>query len=537
MSRKRVFLLTGATLAVYRKQAKELVRSYVFENNQAGLQEFVTYLNEDPWTPVCFLVDFMEEEFRVESIPHVFGSDRRALVMNRERRLFRNTPYRHTVLQNREIGGRRDDNILFAAVTHPEVVQRWLHPIAERKIPLIGLYSLSILSKRLLRYIEAIPGTGISDHVLLVHCNADGGLRQSFFYRQHLKVSRLAAVPRFGEDDAVFGYIPGEVENIRRYLGSLRLLPSEHPLEVYFLGRTRMWTQLERQVINSPNIRYHFVDIKKVGAEIGILGGLDTPYADPLFVGILLRSVPANHYAPPNEIRYFRSAQIRMAMYAVGLVLLTMGIVLGMLQLSDILIIRQKTTVLARQAQAYEDHYAHTSANSPGVSVDGSTLKAAVETAVTLRESKTTPYRMLLVLSEVLDRKSDLEIEEIEWSVSADPDFSVGTHAIPQDKPEIGMGSSPASPMPSSDKTLGDTYQITSIKGRIAAFSGDYRRAIILVEDLAKALSQIDMVEDVRIIRRPLNIGSEETLTGKAGVAPGSANFVLRTVVRNQRLQ
>jgi len=546
MSKKRVFLLTGATLAVYGRRDGKLVRLQAFRNDPGGLREFAKYLDEDPWTPIRFLVDLVEEEFRLETIPHVFGSDRRALVVNRARRLFHDTPYWHTVFQGRESGGRRDDQVLFAAVSHPAVLECWLDPIARRKIPLIGIYSLAILSKRLLPHIGA-PTAKISDTVLLVHCNADGGLRQSFFYRQHLKVSRIAMAPQIGgtDDEAVAAYIPGEVENIRRYLDGLGLLPSDRPLEVYFLGNAGILRYPERQITDAPNLHYHFLDMAKVDIGIDSSDELDGLHADALFAGILLRSTLAdytpthhilgNHYAPPSDLRDFQSTRIRLAIYAFAVVLLGMGIVGGMFPLSEILVIEQRTAALTKQADIYEDRYARFRSNSPKGSADGPTLRAVVETAMALQRSKTTPYGMLSALGEVLDRKTDLEIEEIEWSASADPNASVDAHGAP----ERGSGTrakpirtKPVSPKPrpGSDKMGVNRYQIALIKGRVAAFSGDYRAANRLVEDFAKALSRIEAMEEVRIIKRPLNISSGETLVGKTG-AVGNAHFVLRVVL------
>lgn len=534
MPRKRVFLLMGAALSVYRQQAGSLVRTHAFQNNRAGLQEFVNYLEEDPETPVCFLLDIVEEEFQLETIPHVFGSDRRALVKNRQRRLFRDTPYRYTVFQDREIHGRRDDNVLFAAVARPATLQCWLDPVARCKIPLVGIYSLPILSKKLLPYIDigktktprdAARKQGLSDYVLLVHCNAIG-LRQSFFYRQHLKVSRLAAALR--PDDGAFSSFPEEVENIRHYLDTLRLLPPDQPLDVYLLGNAKTSMRLEPQTTGLPNTRYHLVDLAEIGAKIGVADDPTASSADAIFAGILLRSTPANHYAPPSDTRHFRSARIRMATYALGLALLIITIILGAFQLSELLIIRQKTDILAKRARIHEDRYARRATDSPAFPIDGPTLKAVVETAMTLQESRTTPYPALFALSEVLGKRN-LEIEEIQWSVSADS--SLGAHATPEARARPGSTPSKPSPM----EAIVNTYQIALIKGRIVAFS-DYRSALLSVEDFASALSRVDAVEDVRIIERPLNISSEETITGKAdaALAPGSANFVLKAVFRNK---
>nr|VFK26472.1 MAG: hypothetical protein BECKMB1821I_GA0114274_100110 [Candidatus Kentron sp. MB]VFK74573.1 MAG: hypothetical protein BECKMB1821H_GA0114242_100664 [Candidatus Kentron sp. MB] len=524
ISTKRIFLLTGDTLAVYQRQAGNLVRPHVFPNNSTGLREFQNYLNEDPWTPIRFLIDVMDEEFRVETIPHVFGTDRHALVANRQRRLFRDCPYQHAVFQGRETGGRRDDTVLFSAITNPERLQDWLQPIAQRKIPLAGIHSLPILSKKLLSHL--FSASVIPDYVLLIHYNIDSQLRQSFFHRQHLKVSRLAMMPRTEDPNDTIFTVQMEVENIRRYLIGLRLLPLEHPLDVYFPGNAKALIHLSQQATDAPNVRYHVTDIGKLDIGIKISDELRGHSTDPIFAGILIRSTFSNHYAPPIDTRHFRTARLRTVMYAIGVAMLIVSIIWSTLHLADILSIRQRIAVLTRQAEIYETRYAHIEANAPESPLsDGPALKSAVRTAVVLKESKTTPYEMLFALSRVLDREERLEIGEIEWSVSTDPYAPMG---IPPRKSETWRKPTRPLSQPESDK---NRYQIALVKGRVTTFT-DYQEAIRSVEGFANALSKLDAMEQVRIIKRPVNIGSEETLVGEANMIMKEANFVVRVVLK-----
>ena len=578
MFKKRVFFLTGPTLAVYRERQYPVEPQVSFQDNPEGLREFAHYLDRDPWTPVCLLVDLVEEEFRTQTIPHVFGPDRRALVVNKQRRLFRHTPYRYTVFQDRTANQRREDNVLFAAVPRPDILGRWLDPITQRKIPLTGVYSLPILSRKLLPVIQGVSPASASDYALLVHCNAGGGLRQSFFVRRHLKVSRLAILPGSAiasaigpgngplpSDDAICtpGYILGEVEKTHRYLSDLRLLSANHPLDVYFLmGAGKLATLEERlgqfqeqQAAEPSNLRYHFVDIQKIGARIGLSnrGATRKPgalRADALFVRTLTRATPANHYATPNDVRYFRFLQMRVAMYATGVLLLCAGIAWSASRFSDTLIIGQQTAALERQIRIYEDRYAHArAARLPEIPADGPSLKAAVETAAMLRLSRTTPYPMFMALGAVLDEERALEIQEIEWSAGTGPplaaDVPTGTRVdgdLP-DRIENRLRSS-SRPPPGSPPTPWQNgpnpiapYQVALLKGRFVARAGDdrddYRRAIALVEDFAGKLSRLDGVEHVEIIDRPVNAGSEGTLAGKADEALGTGNFTLRITIRN----
>ena len=67
----------------------------------------------------------MKKNFRRETIPHVFGPDRLAIIQRRQDRLFRDTPYRHYDIQGREEDARRDDRILLTAITNAGIITPW----------------------------------------------------------------------------------------------------------------------------------------------------------------------------------------------------------------------------------------------------------------------------------------------------------------------------------------------------------------------------------------------------------------------------
>ena len=52
----------------------------IFENSDAGLAVFRDYLDQGPHLPVEIMVDAVEEDYRFESLPHSFGSDRTEMI-------------------------------------------------------------------------------------------------------------------------------------------------------------------------------------------------------------------------------------------------------------------------------------------------------------------------------------------------------------------------------------------------------------------------------------------------------------------------
>ena len=75
---KRIFFITTGRLRVFHFDG-QLSDPIEFTANEQGLTDFSQYLEHYPSEPVAVLVDVVEEDFREESIPHVFGGDRQAV--------------------------------------------------------------------------------------------------------------------------------------------------------------------------------------------------------------------------------------------------------------------------------------------------------------------------------------------------------------------------------------------------------------------------------------------------------------------------
>ena len=110
---KRPVCIAVDTVTVYHwDRRRGLTEPFAFDANETDLVHFSRYLRESPALPTYILVDIVEEEYRQETIPHLRGSDRQAVIKRKQARLFRGTPYCYTSLQGREAGGRRDQQLL-----------------------------------------------------------------------------------------------------------------------------------------------------------------------------------------------------------------------------------------------------------------------------------------------------------------------------------------------------------------------------------------------------------------------------------------
>jgi len=503
-SSKRVFYLASGGLTVYQWRDGVLAEPASFATDDRGLAQFAHHLEREPRVPSYMLVDVVEEEFREDTIPHVFGGDRRALVRNKQNRLFRDARYSTALFQGRESGGRRDDRVLFTALIRPDILSPWLAQITRQKVPLAGIYSVPLISESLLK---KLPGT--SDHLLLVTLQSAGGLRQTFFHQGRLKISRLATLAH-GDEGVHAPSVLSEIERIRRYLNSLRVLPRDNPLDVYILCRGDILAELRRQAVDTTTTRHHIVDTGDVARKLGLKDPLDSPYAEVLFARLLAKEAPKAHYGGADETRYHRMHRARVGMWAASVLILVASLAWsGYMGIKGVLV-AQQSTILEQQTAFYTQRYEAARQGLPQTPVHPRQLQKAVEVVDELERYKASPLPVLATLSQALRGFDNLEIESVEWRVAADGGTG-GQQGASVRRPERGAES-------------GGWHHVALVSGYMTGFEGNYGEALDLVNTFADMLSELPGVRSVEITERPLEISPERSLTGSIGAGPGGQN-------------
>lgn len=517
---RRALFIAGDKAFVHHWQGGALAESFVFEADDAGLAQFERYLSESPPMPVRMLVDMVEEEYRQDTIPHVFGKDRKALIERKKARLFRGTPYCHAVLQGRETEGRRDDRILFAALMNPAVIQPWVEALDRHAVPLAGICSLPLFSRMLLAKLQIRH-----ENVLLVTLQSASGLRQSFFRNQDLKVSRLARMPRLGTVPFA-GYVLEELEKLKRYLNSLRLLARDHPLDIYMLSHGEPLDDLRRHCRDGDQVRYHLLDVCDVAARVGVAGDVASPYADRIFAHLLLAGPQVNHYASAEETRHFGTYRTRVGMLAASAVILLTSAAYSGFNFIEAVALKQEALSAAQKADFYQARYDMARERLPPTAVEPRDIETAVEIVDVLARYRPTPVTAMRTVSDALAGFPRLHIDRLEWEASGDPQAPVGEQRAPVDAARSALV------LPASGGSY-DYYHIAYIDGHVDPFDGDYRRAIAEVNRFAEALRVQPDVYSVLVVALPLDVRSEARLEGSASVDPQAARttFAVRLVM------
>ena len=280
---KRLFYFTGYRLTVLHWKGKELVGSFSFESTRSGLDSFRQYLIQTINIPGKFLVDVIEEDFRNEKIPHVGHNDRKSVINRLIDRYYRSSQdYCYSEIIGRVKSGRKDDIVFIAAMTNPQIVQPWLSVLDECEVPLSGIWTLPLISKKLLKTLKATTGV-----VLLVSQQVNSNVRQTLFRNGKLISSRQSIINQDISDISDIGkFAAPEVNRTIEFLRVQNLVASDEIINLHILGSNEQLQSLQRffkdneQSGNKQTVTIHSVE--DIQNKLS-LKGITTKFSDNIF--------------------------------------------------------------------------------------------------------------------------------------------------------------------------------------------------------------------------------------------------------------
>ncbi len=520
--KRRALFVSAHKIAVYHWHKGELGTSYLFDANQEGRQFFERYLRETPNIPVYMLVDVFEEEFKRDSVPHVFGADRDSIIERKKARLFRDTPYYNATVQGRETTGRKDDQLMLSAITNPKLISSWVELLEKYMVPLVGIYSIPLLTESMLKL---LPGAG--ENNLIVSIQSISGLRQTFIHNKQLRVSRLVQLPRYGTEP-YSPHIRDEVEKIRRYLNSVRLIPIDqsNSLNVFFLMNGELLEDLKTEYKDMTTAGIHFVDINELLARSGSTRQVSSPFSDQLYIHHLLQQKPSNKYARPVEQRFNKMRNMRIAMLACSALMLLGSMTWGGYTIMGGIGHRQNTLAAEAKTRFYTTRYDIAREGLPQTPVDAADLKVAVELYQGMSNYKANPLDIITLISNSLNKYPGIVAGGLQWINSTDPNTKIGGKPAPSNQGVIGYTNVTGTPEVSYDY-----YQIAEIDSKVSPFNGNFREAISLINEFAESLRSEPGIFDVSILSLPLDVSSDSSMQGNTNSTQAEALFSIRVVL------
>lgn len=527
MSEHRVFYITAHQLVIYWSVGSKLYPDNRFEASAAGYEEFAEAIKQYPDVRSVVLLDVIEEEYRSDRIPHVFGSDSHAIQQRKLTQLYHRTPYRCCEIQGRESHGRRDDKILFAAITNPDRLAPWMSILEKAKIPVQGIYSLSGLSRQIVKKAKIT-----SPNVLLISEQAGNTLRQTFLQNRYVKISRTSFITAKDREEMA-GTIQRESEKNKRYLNRIQVLPHNAALDVYIICRDENAQALAAQCVDSDLIHYHFLTQAEVAQRIGLKSVLKGGYCEELFIHLLANVKPGLNYGQPDDRRYHAMFQARRLLSVASVLLTVMCAGWSVATVLDAQALKVNTVKLEQEARNLEEGYKQLQTQLPKTEITPANMQTVVNIAKTLDEYKSNPQLMMSYLSEGLQGLPGVQIDEISWMSASQPGAELeSADTVYSQTPDPQAAGQDGEAQP--EIVQQQNFQIAIVKASLKSFDGNFEHAFREVERFAAQLKTSRHFYDVGILKQPLNIDSSSTLLMTSGkeIHESKAQFEVRAVVQ-----
>ncbi|WP_374474715.1 hypothetical protein [Zoogloea sp.] len=410
-----VLHLTPACLTAFSVGRDGVTTEHAFSHSAEGHRDFETFLSGlDGAARISLLVDVPDEAHHIESLPFVRGRDRRAMLSRRQDHLFGDTPFRSHLSLGRESDGRRDERILFAALTRPASIRPWLQRIVASPCILAEMTSTSFLSQAL-----AIPLQPASKLFLLAHLTP-AGLRVSCFENKRLRFSRLTVSSAPGPDSDT-RFVVDEIRRSYDYLLSQRALPHNRPTVACILvADDAARDALQAAQFASPGLTLQPVLMAEASAALRLAPPGAGANSLPLLIQTFATRRPRlPQFAPTDALagqRLQRQGRIAGALAATIFL-----ICLGSAGLT-LLEARGKRSLAEnnlRQAAILEARLVDVIGKTPALPQPLEYLRLTLDMLQALAASNMGPEPALHRLAAALAPIRGFNLQEIEWSIAA----------------------------------------------------------------------------------------------------------------------
>lgn len=531
MFKKHLLYLTDEHLQATIWHGGQARATASFVVSEAGLAEFSEYLKRWAKLRTYLIVDLIEEDFRLDAIPHVGNRDRIALLNRKLAQIYRGTPYRYGKVQARNKAGRRDDHVLYTAITNADLLTPWLETIEAQRVPLVGIYSAPLLSRRLLK-----PLNITEKHVLLVTLHDGDHLRQNYSQSGEIKFSRMTPL-NTRTPEQLGARVSEEVRKTWQYLEGLRHLVTGEPLQVCIVARPDDIRSSDFENAQSPGINFQFFDLAQVAKSLGVKSQIENSNSESLILQIMGRASGDNHFAQISQTRHAWIWQAKQWTYAAGTAALVVSTALGSVNLLE-------GKLLAANVKQAQDDIARVEAEQrvvrsklPSSTIAPDVMSNTVSFYNQNIHAAPSYSQFLIQLSRVLEQFSKIQLLELSWGLSNDPNklpfptpsftsLPAGQTATPED------GAVYAANLATLPVLAGGYYQVAILSAQITPFNQDYRLALGELKNITLAIEQT-MHAKVIPIMQPLDTSARVGLQGKATPTQeqSKARFVFKVVV------
>ncbi len=484
-----------------------LESSVYFEPDEQGLDLFNAYLGSFRNEPVRLLVDLIEEEFRQVRIPLLRGSDRQAILKRNFTKYFRTSEYRFAISQSVEKKNRKEEKLLLIGLTNQYLLEPWLKIIEQSRTPLSGIISLPLLSE------DYIPKLD-SDHrtVIMVSQQVPSNLRQSVFVDGKLVLSRLVPIASFYQGDYASDVLR-DIESTQRYLISQRIVERAEVIAVHIIANKRHFDKLTQRGEKESSFDFKIHEINELLEREKIEVPDEQDFSSGLYCYMASKKISLNHYAKPAERRYFQHHRAGIVLRAASIALITIGLGMALTSAVKGWLYQQTIVETSLIEQKYKAKFNQLSENRIDSTTSTTSMQHIVQTVDDIKgQYLRDPEDLMILISNDVSIFPDIRVRKIDWFVSNYSD-SVGADEVAWGKTKKRSRKTDKN----KPKPKKGYFEVAQVEGEFLNFDGNFRYALSAVDDLEKAMVESGKYYSVEITKRPLDIESDNQLSGNVG--------------------
>lgn len=515
MARRYIHHLDHSGLHCFAAAGSKLELLARFDSNESGVGDFAVWLANNPRGLHTLVVDLPEEGFQYETVPHVSWGDRNALLGRKLGQFFAGSPYATAISLGRERSGRRDERVLFVALTRPLLIEPWMRALRQREAAISALYSVPLLTQRLL---AALP---IDEQVTrgLIVTFSRSGMRQTFFDGKQLRFSRLCPAPE-GPFHTWGPACLRETHKTWQYLNAQRWTLRDEMLPVWVLLERADFEPILAALDTPEPIVFHPVDLNALTQHHAGTPPAEGSDSRPLMLQLALRQARGPQLAPPAERQVYRLWQVRGAITAVGIL---GGASLAMWALKYFVeanALAHQTVRLYHQRESIDRRYQELLSTLPGIPTSLDDLQRVVARLDRIAADQTNPGSVLLPLSHALDKFPDIELRRIDWQ---------------KEDPPVRPGASPGG---AETGRPGATRYIALVEATLPlSAASEPRAAMTRIREFAADLRNRAPGSEMVLPRMPFDAAPDKTLRSEAGEGGKAPEFQLRWTTTTATVQ
>lgn len=499
--KKLILCATNQSLTAGLWYGTKLQSYAVFSNSDADYSAFGEFLAQHSGTNIYLIVDAVEEDYKLESMPHTTGGARREIVERKLSQFNRNSVYRAAHFINRSIDKRRDDNFLFVALSNADFLQGWMNVIQANHAPLVGVYLLSMLSQSVVRQMKLM-----NPHILLCE-RLSSGLRQSYLHNGRLRMSRLATMKDVKPNQLAYFYLV-EIEKTRMYLVSQRLITNATPIQLVMASMDNSHAEIAKGISQEQGLECKVVDILAYAKNNNISPDLVKTHPEFLHMQLLANGNVPDNLAPVTFSKIHSLNNIRRKINIATACVAATGVVLAAYYAWQGAQQKDQLQFISAQTRSQQQQYEEVAKNFPTTPIASTELKIAAELAQTIKGNSQSPRQLMQVLSGAFEASPEIELTRIRWVQTNDRELKDDTGGANTAQSQNNQ------PATAANNDLSKLVQVGFVNAEIKGFTGDYRAALNSVNKFVTHLRENNLVENVLILQEPVNVSSQANLQG-----------------------